>query len=305
MYTIKQASDLLGIPAVTIRAWETRYGVVSPVRTESGYRMFTEENIEDLRWLKSQIEDQSLNISQAARLLEQRRKKQNDTTDVSESIDDEGEGDGFQVRERMVERLYEALSNYRTDQAKTIVELGFSMFGYDAMLKDVMFPILIRVGDDWENGKATVFQEHYTTQFLVQKCLSFFHIFPTDPELPQVLALCPPGEQHQAGLLMFSLFLRKKGVDVLYLGADTPFEGIDKLIRSQQIRFVCISVSILSCLPQGEAFVEGLLKEFPDIQFALGGSAFEHTSGKYGPWLLSSDTRDWQKWFDDIYLAKA
>lgn len=59
VYSIKQVAAMLGIPTVTLRAWENRYSAVTPERTESGYRMYTEENVADLRWLKEQVEPTS------------------------------------------------------------------------------------------------------------------------------------------------------------------------------------------------------------------------------------------------------
>ena len=69
VYSIKQVAAMLGIPTVTLRAWENRYSAVTPERTESGYRMYTEENVADLRWLKEQVELHQTNISEAVRML--------------------------------------------------------------------------------------------------------------------------------------------------------------------------------------------------------------------------------------------
>lgn len=291
---------MLDIPAVTIRAWEHRYGVVSPERSETGYRLFSKDDIDDLKWLKHQVEERGMNISQAVRMLEQKREKQKqEQADIAEETEAES---ASEVTERMVERLYNMLAEYRTEEAKTIVDLGFSMFGYDSMIQDVLLPVLVRIGDAWEQGDITVFQEHYSTQFLMQRCLSFFHIFPTDTSIPKVLSLCPSGEQHQVGLLMFSLFLRKRGIDVLYLGADTPYEGIDKLIESQNIRFVCISATLSQNLKQALRFVEGLSSRFKHMQFALGGAAFHQSIEQYPAWILSHDSNQWNRWYEDVYL---
>ena len=48
MYNIKSVAKMLDMPAVTIRAWERRYHVVSPTRSESGHRLYSEQDIEDL-----------------------------------------------------------------------------------------------------------------------------------------------------------------------------------------------------------------------------------------------------------------
>ncbi|WP_426252609.1 hypothetical protein [Paenibacillus pabuli] len=71
------------------------------------------------------------------------------------------------------------------------------------------------------------------TQLISQRFYQFFHLFPIYPHLPKVLAMCPEGEHHQIGLLLYSLFMRKNGAEVLYLGANTPEEGIFPIIREQ------------------------------------------------------------------------
>ncbi|MFC9711086.1 hypothetical protein ACFTRD_23315 [Paenibacillus sp. NPDC056933] len=63
------------------------------------------------------------------------------------------------------------------------------------------------------------------TQLISQRIYQFFHLFPIYPHLLKVLAMCPEGEHHQVGLLLFSLFMRKNGAEVLYLEANTPEEG--------------------------------------------------------------------------------
>lgn len=71
MYSMKRAAELLGIPVVTIRAWENRYGVIAPTRSGGGHRLLSEDDLARLRFLKEQIEFNGLKISEAASLLHQ------------------------------------------------------------------------------------------------------------------------------------------------------------------------------------------------------------------------------------------
>lgn len=75
VYSIKQVVEMLDIPSVTLRAWENRYQAVVPERTESGYRLYSQENIEDLRWLKEQTDKQGVSISHAVRMLKQHKQQ--------------------------------------------------------------------------------------------------------------------------------------------------------------------------------------------------------------------------------------
>ena len=71
MYSIKQVSEILDIPAVTIRAWENRYNVVAPTRTEGGHRLYSEKDLETLKWIKTQVHEKNMKISDAVRLLQE------------------------------------------------------------------------------------------------------------------------------------------------------------------------------------------------------------------------------------------
>ena len=44
-YQIKMVSDMLGIPKNTLIAWERRYAIVDPTRTDGGYRVYSAEDI--------------------------------------------------------------------------------------------------------------------------------------------------------------------------------------------------------------------------------------------------------------------
>jgi DNA-binding transcriptional MerR regulator len=66
----------LGIPSVTIRAWENRYGVVKPARTEGGHRIYSDEDLQALLWLKEQVVERGMPISQAAKMLKKRQENQ-------------------------------------------------------------------------------------------------------------------------------------------------------------------------------------------------------------------------------------
>lgn len=302
MYTIRQASTLLGIPAVTIRAWETRYEAIKPIRTETGYRLFDDKNMEDLRFLKNQTDEKGVTISQAVRLLKEqqllRERMLEAKTETHAIVGAE------EAHQEMVERLYNTLCNFRTEQAKTMVDLGFSMYGYDIMIYQILFSVMIKAGTEWEEGRASVAQEHFITQFVIQRCLSFFQLFPIDNRVPRMLALCPSGEHHQAGLLLFSLFLRKKGADVLYLGPDTPEDGIQDLIKSQQIRVLCISLTDTKLMDSTFAFINRLKVHHADLQVVLGGQGFKNVPEPYSDWVLpNGNQEEWERWFKDKVLG--
>lgn len=297
VYSIKQVVEMLDIPSVTLRAWETRYKAVTPERTESGYRLYSHENVEDLRWLKQQTEQQGISISHAVRLLKARKEK-----DLSDSISNISSTphDAF---EKMKSQIYNTLHEFQGERANALIDFGFSLYGYEVMFHQVLVPILIKVGEAWEEGTATVAQEHYMTHMISNRIYQFFHVFPVYAHLPKVLAFCPAGEHHQVGLLLFSLFLRKNGVEVVYLGANTPEEGILSMLEQQKrIGAICLSVTDKELVPYSEGLIRRLKEAYPGAEFIVGGKGYQaYALPSAAAFVMNESSEHWQAWFDNVF----
>jgi DNA-binding transcriptional MerR regulator len=293
MYNIKMVSKLVNIPAVTIRAWERRYQVLQPQRTESGHRLYTDQDIEDLRWLKNQTEEKGLNISQAVKLLQKRRDELAAYDESKESIPNTGSS--YDV---LSNRLYDALLLFDTVKANTVLDLSFSMFHYEQVFHQIITPIMHRLGDEWENGSVSIAQEHFSTNLIIQRFYQFFRIFPINPALPKIVAFCSNGETHQVGLLLFTLFLRKNGADVIYLGADTPKSGLLELIERNHNDIVAISLTNKANKPNAIDLLDELSNKYPQLRFVLGGEGFSDIPAHWKKFRLNGKMDSWQKWFE-------
>ncbi|WP_422658636.1 MerR family transcriptional regulator [Paenibacillus sp. EC2-1] len=292
MYSIKQVAVMLDMPAVTIRAWENRYGAVNPLRTESGYRMYSQEDVDDLRWLKEQVENEGSSISQAVRQLKLQKEAATNAVPFP-AIGPIGE----ESYEQLCAQIYETLSEFQGEKANKLIDYGFSIYGYDAMFYKVLVPILVRVGDEWESGQASVAQEHFMTELVSRRFFQFFHLFPIHSNLPKVLALCPEGEHHQVGLMLFSLLLRRNGLEVFYLGANTPIDGVLQVIGAQEISIVCMSISNSRLVPKADGMVKLISSHYPHVKFLLGGHGYEgKNQTAYREFVMSEPPEKWQDW---------
>ncbi|MDF2663219.1 MAG: hypothetical protein K0Q94_6010 [Paenibacillus sp.] len=302
MYNIKTVVKLTGIPAVTIRAWENRYGAVDPERTEGGHRLYSERDVDDLRWLKRAMEEKDITISQAARLLKQAKEERREPATASMTVSAEAETEAEVPRgtfELLKIPLYDALVQYRTEEANRLIDRGFALYAYEDMFHHVLVPILHQVGDEWESGKISVAQEHFVSNMIYQRFHAFFRVLPIHGNLPRAVAFCPSGEQHQLGLLLFVLYLRRQGMEVLYMGADTPLDGVLQAIGSKQARYVCSSLTGKRFLAAAVEMLDNISAEYPDIRFVLGGKAFAEGKHPYKQYVLKGDPGSWERWFDE------
>lgn len=288
LYSIKQVSEQLDIPAVTIRAWENRYNVVTPTRTEGGHRLYSEKDVETLKWIKAQVHDQNMKISDAVRMLKE-------SPPVSAPAPSQ-----HNKYDQLKDQLYGALVNLDTQEANQVADLAFSLYDYEEVFHHILVQVLYKVGNEWENGVISVAQEHFASQFIINRCTQFLRILPVNPVLPKVLAFCPEGEQHQIGLMVFSLFLKKKGHDVIYLGPNTPLEGLSDLIKMKDIRVVAISMTNPNPIEKVEYWIQSCLKLDSSLRFIVGGSCVKDCPKLESKSVTYSLGSDWDVWYDSF-----
>lgn len=293
MYNIKVVSNMLGIPAVTLRAWERRYGLTPTARTDSGHRLYSDRDVEDLRWLKQQTEERGLSISHAIQnLFEQKQKKQETRMERQE----ENQYPTFQ------RSIKEALLSYDSTRAHQLLDYAFSLFPHEVVFQSVLVPLLYELGKGWEEGWVSVVQEHFATQLLRQRIQQLWRVFSVQPHYGKVVAFCPGGERHELGLLMFCQFLLSQGIPVLYLGADTPLAEIENLAKEQEIRMLCISLTNAHLLNDVKHLMETVSRSCPALKWVLGGQAFSQGE-EWSKWRIGSDNGSWNRWFAEVRVS--
>jgi DNA-binding transcriptional MerR regulator len=281
----------LSIPAVTIRAWENRYGVIKPARTDGGHRVYSEDDLQALMWLKEQVVERGIPISQAAKMWKQRA----ETTQASKN-----QNKAIVTFDEMTENLYQALLQFDNVRAHAYIDLSFSMFHFEDVFHKILVPILRRVGDDWHENRVLIAQEHFISGFTKQRILEFSRLFPINRTLPKCIAFCPPNESHQMGLLMFSLFLQKKGHEVIYLGANSTFEQLLDLIRETEAQILCISLTDQRHLTETIVWLNELHEHKRNMTIVLGGMGFAELQQ---PWLskvLRGNVDHWEVWYETM-----
>jgi DNA-binding transcriptional MerR regulator len=69
IYSIGAVARMLDVPAATLRAWEGRYGILVPVRGDGAHRLYTRDQVEQLKYVKRQI-DAGISAADAHRMLD-------------------------------------------------------------------------------------------------------------------------------------------------------------------------------------------------------------------------------------------
>ncbi len=300
MYTIKKVSELVRIPTVTIRAWENRYGIVHPLRTEGGHRQYSRADVETLKWLKRQMEENGLKISEAARLLKQQKPIQSSPPlhDVIEETTAQGD-----PHAELAEGLYRRLMAFDRSGANDWINLAFSLYKTDDVFHRIIAPVMHRIGDEWEQGQISVSQEHFASEIVMSRFHLVMRAQAAGPHRARALAFCPEGELHQMGLMLFGLFMQSKGIDVIYLGPNTPYAGLTSLIEANDVSIVAVSASHARHLPALKEWLSECVARFPHLTFVLGGKAFLSCPAPLRPFVLGGSLAAWNQWLEGLALA--
>ncbi|WP_027963960.1 MerR family transcriptional regulator [Halalkalibacillus halophilus] len=289
MYNIKAVANMLDMPTVTIRAWEKRYEAISPQRTESGHRLYSEEDVHDLIWIKKQV-DQGIKVSQAVSLLKEEKKSRKEPIQIASASS----------YEQQQQVLYQAIVRSDEEEIQQTLDLFFAQFHHKEVFFSIIAPVMKRVGEAWARKELSVAHEHMITQIIHQRFHHFFRVFPTKKHLPQVMALCPRNEEHQLGLLLFSLVLRENGCPVVYLGSNTPYEGLEELLMTQQIQVVCFSTTSEETHAEIKEYVERMKAVNPLLKFVIGGAGSKQGEKIEGVTYLDESHQSWDHWLESL-----
>jgi DNA-binding transcriptional MerR regulator len=256
LFPIRTVSQLTGVKPVTLRAWERRYGLVKPVRTETGRRMYTREHIDALHRIRRLLE-QGISIGQVARNPESK-------------VQRERSADAWQaLRARMataVSRFDEAGLEEAYDEALAVHPLG-------QVTRRVLVPLLAELGDRWESSEGSVAEEHFFAMYLRNKIGARFHHRSVAKTGPKLLGACAPGEHHEIGLLLFALEAHAEGLNSVLLGANMPPDEIPLACRRSRSDAIVLSSSV-------EPSPEFIHEQLPKLVTRAGKPVFVggHTS---------------------------
>lgn len=296
MYNIKAVSKILDMPAVTIRSWENRYQAVQPQRTASGHRDYSDQDIEVLKLIKKHVREKGLKVSQAVKLVLQQQESLSQKTIELNGVSSICPN----IYEEHINEIYDAVINGYAEECNRLLDFFFSQYHYNVVFFSIIAPLMQRVGDEWERGNIGVAHEHMVSNHIIyQRFMHFFREFPISPKKPKALTFCPSGEKHYFGILLFALFLRENGFEVIYLGPDTPLDGLNEIIEQQKIKLVCLSISNPDLLSTVKHYMAEIEQYHSDIQFVVGGRGVIDYFTEANKCYLTANYLDWKKWLDE------
>lgn len=266
---IGELAERTGVTPALLRAWERRYGVIAPARSEGGFRLYSDEDVERILRVREQI---AAGVS-AAQAAERVRR---------EAATAAGPETGAHALLAAVLGLDDAAAN-------RVLDAQLAVLSSEAVVNGVVVPVLQEIGERWQRGSVTVAEEHFASNLIRARLLGLARGWGRGIG-PAVVLACVPGERHDIPLIVLGLGLRERGFRITFLGADTPVADVSPVVS----RVGAVAVVVVGVTP---GILEASARELRRLdlgrRLVLGGpDASSALAKRVGARLLDGDLAD-------------
>lgn len=272
-FNMKVVVQETGLSPDTLRAWERRYGMPAPERTEGGHRLYSQYEIDMLRWLIARQEE-GLSISHAVDLW--RRLEAGGGDPLETGLASQPEPTPIALSGSEIDKLQaawlEACLNYEEQAAQYILAQAFALFPVETVCFEILQRSLQQIGQGWYEGVITVQQEHFASALALRQLEALLASMSPLRGAPRLLVACPPQEQHTFSPLMLTLMFRRRSWNAVYLGANVPVERLEAALQTVKPQLVILVAQTF--YTAGAMLEMANLLQQEHIPLAYGGAVF-------------------------------
>lgn len=290
-FNLKAVLRETSLAADTLRAWERRYGLPVPQRTSGGHRLYSQYDIETIKWLMAR-QAEGLSISRAVDLWNEQAASGADPLAaaapsnmiLTQTTPPNSAGDS--TLDAIRAEWIQACLNFNETQAEQALNKAFSMFPVEVVCVNMLQKSMSEIGMLWYENRASVQQEHFASGLAMRRLDALLSATPVPTRSQTVLIGCPPGEWHTFTPLLLSLLLRRRGLNVIYLGANVPADRFAETAVKVRANLVVLVAQTLINAAQLQHAALALTTQ--KVNVAFGGRIFslnpeitDHVPGHY------------------------
>ncbi|MCR6639676.1 MAG: MerR family transcriptional regulator [Sporocytophaga sp.] len=266
-YSIKDLEILTNIKSHTIRIWEKRYGILSPDRSDTNIRRYSNDDLKKLLNV-SFLNQHGFKISKIAEMsdLEIRQKVQALNLGNSEE-------------NSLIDSLIVAMIELNEAYFLKIFHAATIRLGFEGIVTEVLYPFFGRIGVMWQTGAINPAQEHFVSNIVRQKLIAATDALSYVPrqDLPAVMLLLPENEMHEMALLFYNYALRSRQYPTIYLGQVVPLDSLERIVQ-----ITCPQI-LLACMTNQMDYssIQEMIKNMAEVfegNILLTGSALKEYS---------------------------
>ncbi len=257
-YRIRAVAELTGVSTATLRAWERRYGVPTPSRTASAYRLYGDEDVALVAQMRDLVES-GVAPAEAARALRDH---------AAGNVESPGEADAYQAS---CDRILDAVQRFDVESLRQEVTRSLTLGPAIAIFERALAPALRKVGDLWLEGQITVAQEHLLSNILLGRVHQLVELLQPVDASRRVALGCFETEDHVLGLYGVALHFAAWGYRSVFLGARTPPDAVARVVSTLEVDAVALSVTIQPGAAQARALVDAYADACRGTAWLVGG----------------------------------
>ena len=271
MYTIKEAARRAGLSTDVTRAWERRYGVVTPTRTATGYRVYDEAAIARLRAMRRLIDD-GWTASVAALAVRDRSTEELLAADQpAVRRPPRRATPGADISGKFVH----AAADLDAAGVERALDEAFAAGTYEAIVDRLLMPALRDLGEAWQDGRIDVAGEHMASHAMLRRLGASYQAAARPAAAGTVVVGLPPGARHELGALAFCVGARRAGIPVVYLGGDLPVADWLHAATRDGVRAAVIGIVTAADREPAMRVARALVDTAPSLQIFFGGVGAE------------------------------
>jgi len=270
-FPIRLLSEQTHVGTSTLRAWERRYGLLTPERTPKGHRLYTHSDVERVLKIVDLLKD-GHSLPQISELLSvqgiinthsgspQIIDKDNVQETLSHSMWDD-----------FLTKTLSAVNDFSNERIDAIFNEASSLYSIDMVTERLIEPVLKLLGNEWKtHPESGIAKEHFYSSWLKNKLGARFHHAYSQAKGAKIICACTPGTFHEIGLMLFSLSALARGYRVLYFGSNLPINQLEYIAARSAAKAVILSVQNTTDSELNKELID-LVKQL-DIPVFIGGN---------------------------------
>jgi DNA-binding transcriptional MerR regulator len=282
-HPIRVVSQRTGLPPATLRAWERRYGVVKPGRSEGRQRLYSDQDVLRLTRLRL-LTEAGRSISSVAALTDEEAEALLQEDRVTRATTTSVEHPNGAESAAMVEEGFRLALQLDGEGLERLLRRAAVTLGAGAFLEHVATPLLHRVGSSWNRGEMHPAHEHLCTAVLERVLTWLSEPTPAESDAHRLVVTTLSGERHGLGAMLVAAAAGLEGWRVTHLGTDLPPGDIARAAAALGARAVALSVVHVSDPVATSRDLAALRAALPrGTVLLLGGGGVEALEGDLLP----------------------
>ncbi len=273
-YPMRLVTRRTGLTSHLIRAWERRHGAISPHRTPTNRRLYSDEDVERLELLRDataaghsigQIAE--LETVELRRLVAELRPGGRPSAERAPALDA-----GAVQREALA-----AVTAFDPQRLENVLSRAAVSLSQNAWIEAVVVPLLHEIGDRWADGSLSVANEHLASAVVRTVLGNMNETIGREEAAPRLVVTTPPGQLHELGALLVTVWAASEGWNSTYLGPNLPTADIAAAARMRRAQAVGLSL----VYPEQDPDLAGELRNLrrrlqKGVMILVGGRAAHH-----------------------------